>query len=458
MATFKTLIDDILLRLGDDGTLFSRDEILRWLNEGYRRFTNQTRHAKTFTALDMPPRYTRAITFDWEANEFSGTGDGYGGTYRKWTFTHSNGQRECTFLWEVQQADDVTPTNSLRAVSQLWEISSQDAGEADAYYRFVLPRNESVIHGVWHDHERLEPVTTKILDTLEDSWWRVDGEPIVYNQTLGDFNTFDVYEIETVYQQAYSHRDAEQGSPRGFLGDRTYVVDSKIDSWGYAYAWNGEPAAPSEQLTGPGRRFTFGPEIDQANGGSFFYTHDWEGQVHRGESVTASNSIVETNPFRYDPSVDPPVETITAELEIGIFRKAISPDRQYWPSGQWQVFGIAKRWDSSEDNILVYHSVNSEDILNENDDIELIPKQIHKYLAYYALFILFNRQGEGYDPSLAQHYLIRANRGVVLLNKLSNTTRVNESYVRGSRGDRPRVRTQLPQLPSNFPRAPWLRR
>ena len=457
-ADIADMVTDILSRLNDDGTLFTRAEILRWISEGYRRFTNQTQPARTFTALDMPPRHTRAITHPWESNDTIGSGDGFSGTYRKWTFTHQNGRSECTFLWEAQAADNIPVTPQLRAVSQLWELSLGE-GDIDAHYRFALPRNEAVIHGVWHDHDRLEATTTQILDGLEDKWWTVQGEPTVYAQTLGDANTFDVYEIETEYQQAYEHREASRGSPRGFSGDRTYVINSGLTSWGYAYAWNGEPQTPSVQLTGPGRRFTLGPVSDVTfnQGDGFFYTHTWEGQVHAGETPTASSAIAETNPIRYDPAVDPPVQS-TIDIELGIYRKGLSPDRQYFPSAQWQVQGIARRWGSSKDNILVWHSVNATDILSEADTLPLIPPRVRKYLAFFALSILFNRQGEGYDPALAGHYQQRASRGVVLLHKLANVTRTNAMYTREVGPHSPRVRNRLPQLPSNFARASWLRR
>ena len=195
MATLSVLIDDILERLHDDGTLFSRAEILRWLNEGYRFITNQTRHAKTFTAFDLPPRHTRAITHDWEEKTLGS------GSFRKWTFTHQNGVRECTFLWEAQQADGLTPSAQLKAVSQLWEMSVSE-GRADAHFRFMLPRNESVIHMVWHDQERLTPVTIRALDSFEDKWWTIDGEPFHWSQQLGPANSFEIFEIDNIYRQS----------------------------------------------------------------------------------------------------------------------------------------------------------------------------------------------------------------------------------------------------------------
>ena len=450
MANFGALVDDILTRLNDDGTLFSRAEILRWLSEGYRRLANQARHARTFTAMDMPPRHTAAYSQPWEYNADR--------TQRKWTFTHQNGRSECTFLWEAQQADGLATTNHLRNVTNLWELSVGE-GDADVHYRFSLPRNKDVIHTVWHDHERLIATTARVLDSLEDKWWNVSGEPQHWMRGLDKASDFEVYEIETEYIQGYDPRNSEFGGPRGFIGDRAYEVESDTNSWGYAYSWSNEPSAPSTQLTGIGRRFTQGPEADTRNSNDpgFFYTHDWEGQAHRTETITASATVVETNPFRYDPGTDPPVETITANLEVGVFRSAESTQRQYFPSEQWQVHGVARVFNSSENNILVYHSVTPDDNISEITEPLMIPDQMQKYLSYFALQVLFNRQGEGYDPALASHYALRSPRGVLIMKRLGGITRVAESYVRGQPRATTRSRASLPQLPSNFPRAPWLR-
>lgn len=449
MATLSTLVDDVLKRLNDDGTLFTRAEVTRWLSEGLRRIAVQSKHARTFTALDMPPRHFTAITHQWESNLANGS-------YRKWTFTHQNGQRECTFLWEAQAADEAPIESHLRAVSNLWEITTQ-AGEVDAPYRFYLPKNESIVYSVWHDHERLISATTSTLDTLEDRWWSIDGEPFLYTQGLGPSETFEIFEIDTEYRQSYDHVDRNQGFPRSFSGDRTYSVDSESHEWGYAYAWNGESAAPSTQLTGIGRRFTQGPEHDTVNDEQgFFYTHDWEGQQHRGEEVTVSTFVAETNPLRFDPDVDPPVGELF-NLAQGIFRKGVSTSRQYFPSSQWNVLGGCRAFGSSDDAVLVWHSVLPPDTPSEEAEINIIPDQVRKYLIYYAMGVLLNRQGEGYDPALAEHYNLRASRGPILMHKLGNVSRAATTYTRGVTGRSTERGNRLPRLPSNFPRAPWLR-
>src|SRR5688500_7201673 len=113
------MVDNVLARLQDDGTIYSRDEIMRWLSEAYRSLTYRGKHVRTFTAFDMPPRHANAITYDWEKNVVKGT-------WRKWTFSH--GLSEHTYLWEIQQLGGMEPEPSSRAVTHLWEMS-QGEGE-----------------------------------------------------------------------------------------------------------------------------------------------------------------------------------------------------------------------------------------------------------------------------------------------------------------------------------------
>lgn len=429
MATLASLVDDILSRLQDDETLFSRAEIVRWLSEAYRRMTYAARPAKTFTAFDLPPRHTSAIMFDWERHFANGS-------YRKWTFTSDNGHTECTFLWEVQQnAGVANPTNGTPAVSNLWELAYVSA-EVDTHYRIMLPKEDKGVIRVWHDHQSIAPATAKQFDSTETEWWRIGGEPYAWSQTLGNSRELEIYEIETAYYQSFEIKGSDQGQPRSWHEtDHTFSIESGERSWGYGYSCDGESSWGGTVLSGVGRRFTFGPNED-----GNFYTHAWEGDA---DDVTEDQCV--TNAFEYD-----------SDIEVGIFRQATSPDRQYFPSHQWQVTGAMRQAGKSEDAILVYHDVFASDLTVESQETVMIPDQLRKYLVYYALATLFNRQGEGYDPALASHYEFRASRGLDLLKKLANVYRLDESYVRGG-GHRANRQPPLPQLPSNYPRAPWLR-
>ena len=429
MEPLTDLIDDILERLHDDETLFTRAEIIRWISDAYRKFSYQARHAKTFTCLDMPPRHTRAITFNWERN--IGTG-----TWRKWTYTNRNDHTECTHLWEVQQANGLTPGASTANVSNLWELAYAGA-TIDTHYRFMLPKRDSGINKVWHDHDLIGPTTARILDWTETEWWQFGGEPYAWTRSLSDDHSFDLYEIETEYFQSFEIGANDIGNPRSWMeDDHSFNVQSRTTAWDYAYSWNGEPeAATGGALNGLGRRFTFGPTED-----GYYYTHDWEGDEHPDQNEAATTNHWEL--FKY--------------LEVGAFRSASSSDRQYFPSYQWATRGLLRQAGKSENALLIYHDVYPKDLVDEAMETPMVPDQIRKYLAYHALGILFNRQGEGYDPAMAGHYELRGARGMTILRRLGRIERLDESYVRGGerRGSR---EPPLPQLPSNYPRAPWLR-
>lgn len=432
MVTLSSLIDKVLERLHDDGTTFSRQEILGWLSEGYRRFTFNGKHVKTFTALDMPPRHANAITYDWERNACNGT-------WRKWTYTSENGLYECSYMWEAQMlAGAASPGVGTSAVTHLWELAF--TGEAvDTHYRFMLPKNDAHILEVWHDEERLNSTAVKNLDTTEDKWWQIGGETYAWSQSLSDDNTFEVWEIQTEYHESFIHTDTV-GSPRAWSeDDHTFNVASDAHTWDFAYTFNGEGLwSASPFFTGIGWQFA------DTDGEGMYYTYPWE----QDATITEDAPTVYTYAWE-----SPDIE----QLEIGIVRKATSENRQYFPSYQWSCQGVIRQASKTEDAILIHHRVVAKEQLQEEDSLDMLPPQMTKYLIYYALSVLLNRQGIGYDPALAGHYEMRAGRAIPVLRNLGMITRTDDEFVRGG-GQRGRHEPALPSLPSNFPRAPWLRR
>lgn len=442
MATVKTIIDLALQRVGDEGLDdHTRAEVLLWIDEAYRKAASQAEHARTFTAMSLPPRHVWANTYDHEArlSAPAAASDITSGPYRKFTFTHESGKRECTYLWEAQSSVGETTTPGTRSVTQLWELSSGE-GESVQTYRFSLNPTNSRVLRVWQNDRPVLSTTRNQLDNLFDDWWATVGL-IRFYASSPDYAQYDLYEISTEYRQPYDNIGTK-GLPTSFSGDRTYEIDSDTDSWGYSYAWSGEPQAHQNALPGIGRKFTFGPEDN------YHYTYSWEGQAHRGETVTAA-----TESSAVTSSFEQP-----ANLEVGIPRFIVSPDRQYFPSPQWEVQGIPRAYASSDDNLLVYHQVLPTELVVESDELLMIPDQLHKYLVYFAVAMMMNRQGESYDPALSGHYFQRADRIIQLLSRYRMATRLNVRYERGRTRTRRDLAPNLPGMPSNFPLAPWVRR
>jgi len=429
----SSLIDKVLERLHDDGTMFPRAEILGWLSEGYRRLTFNGKHVKTFTALDMPPRHANAITYDWERSTCNGS-------WRKWTHTSENGEYECTYIWEAQILSGADPPEAeYTTVTHLWELAYAGA-PVDTHYRFMLPKNDAHILQVWHDEERLTSATAKSLDSTEDKWWQIGGETYVWSQSLSDDTTFEVWEIDTAYHESF-YLDRETGAPRAWIeDDHTFTITSDSVTWDYAYTFNGEATWSTLPFDGMGWRFTDATDEETV------YTYPWEADLTLEDPGEEAHSY--TYPWES--------ESLT-HLEIGIMRAASSQERQYFPSYQWNCQGVIRQASKSEDAILIYHRVVAPEQLREEDNLDMLPPQMTKYLIYYALGVLLNRQGIGYDPALAGHYEIRAGRAVSVLRNLGKITRTDDAFVRGG-GQGGRREPPLPSLPSNYPRAPWLRR
>jgi hypothetical protein len=135
---------------------------------------------------------------------------------------------------------------------------------------------------------------------------------------------------------------------------------------------------------------------------------------------------------------------------FGVIRFVRSPDRQYHNSTSWERSGTIRAWGSSEDNLLVYSSVEPERDLDENAPLTFVPGQLCKYIVFYALSMIHDREGELYEPNMAEHYRMRFRRGVFLLNRIRNMGFRDVEYSREERRYGRSIRT--PQLPDNYPR------
>ena len=131
MATCETLIDQCQERLHDDGTLWTRDELLDWLNDGYRQLLSQAHACVRPVIFDVPPRVAWAGSQDWEDSSNKGT-------FQR--FTRGGQQIQPTHDWELEFLEGITPTSGdTYAVTGLWERAYIDS-DLDRRFRFASRR------------------------------------------------------------------------------------------------------------------------------------------------------------------------------------------------------------------------------------------------------------------------------------------------------------------------------
>src|SRR3990167_8463808 len=128
-------ISDILDKaqefLHDDGAIWPRVELLNWANDGYRQLLAQSHAVVRPFQLDVPGRTAWSSTQEWE--------DRHGeGTWRKFTFSVRSVSLECTYRWESQTLEGISPEASVDSITQLWELAF--AGSVDQHTRLVLSK------------------------------------------------------------------------------------------------------------------------------------------------------------------------------------------------------------------------------------------------------------------------------------------------------------------------------
>lgn len=206
--------------IGDDGLLWTREDILESYNDAYRQLLTRSQAVKHWSILDVPGRFTLTATQEWESRYASG------GSFWKWTWT--GGDYECTSLWEVEALENLETQASAEGVTQEWErfLVNPDG----QYYRFALPRNNERIVAMWYDHRRLMSLEVVEMDQLWRNWMSLGNYPLAWIIGTGRSRTFDLYEIVTTYQQGYSQIDSWPfGVARSFAGTRTWTTaDSQL--------------------------------------------------------------------------------------------------------------------------------------------------------------------------------------------------------------------------------------
>lgn len=443
MTTVGDDLTTIQARLHDGGAIWSRTELLRLYNDGYRELLVTSGAFSRLLPLDVPGRHTYAVTHAWETRHTSG------GTWWLPMLACYAGTREATAAWEVEHLDGVTPTASLTGLTMQWERAH--VTDTDRHFQFGLPADHERVRRLEWNNKALHPSAVREFDEVDDAWMRRVGEPNWWTTGIGAIRSVEVYEITTAYIQAYQLMDASTGIPREITGARTYSieVDPYNPSNSYAYATQGDKDGLVNTLpalrAGMGARFTDEP-ADKTLG---FAVFPWEIEHLDGSTVTTLTTGGVLGMFPWER------EDGAAAISFGLggVRAIVSPDRQYVPmvseAAPMALLGGIRDWRSSDDNLMALEVVVPPVDLGETDAPVLIPEPFQKYLRFYTWSRAFGREGEGQKLDLAQHYDQRFQRGVNLLKRFGDSASLDRVFRR--QDDRvDRGRPPLVRLPSNY--------
>ena len=437
MATAASILDDAQVYLHDDGTIWSRAELLDYLNDGYKRLLTETSAIRTIRCLDVPPRYTYVISHPWERQQILGQS-------HQWTWpTLTEAQYACAYRWEIEQLAGATPSNGEAACTQAWErLYSLTVDRAD---RYAYPSDHLKTFRMAFDSQRLSATSTQELDEYSRTWETDDGLPGWHHGDLGGIKEFAVYLSVSADGQSIETGEPALGLTRTYTGTRTYAFEGPFEQ-GYAFTVMGDNPN-SGLLPGPGYKIT----DDTTVAADYQAMYSWEKNHLEGTTLTAEAAYI----FAY------PWENEFAGLAgrsvvgVGMFRSATGA-RQYLcesadvPGGS--LLGTVRSWASADDNLFLDYSVLPETVA-EADSPSLLPGQFSKYLRFYVLSRAFGREGEGYHPTLSEHFSQRFGLGMAFLRQIARFAMKARTYqsqgITASFQRPPRVR-----LPATYPRVP----
>jgi hypothetical protein len=194
MELASEILDTAQVYLHDDGTLWPREELLGYLNNGYMRMLTETDAIRRLAAYDVPPRYRFAITYPWERQHADCD------FYREWTLDCEVGTHyRVSYAWEGEHLVGATPRDSSNTVTQQWERIH--GGVVEKSDRYVYPDDILSTYRIWFNGIRIHPTSIRELDDYTARWDKTTGRPFWYSPGLGRQREFEVWPGVVAYTQ-----------------------------------------------------------------------------------------------------------------------------------------------------------------------------------------------------------------------------------------------------------------
>lgn len=306
--------------------------------------------------------------------------------------------------------------STVTPIANTWAYSSR--GDSDAFYRM-----------------RVHFVPTSAVTSDAEMEHGIGDEP--YRFTLkASTDSWDLQGLGAGYYgtQPWEIGNRDSGTTRGMhVWENLHgaVIPQMADN---------PPALP-----GFGIRFT-----QEATPASLGYaTQEWEEEQLEGS--TPSTVGVLLGLFSWEALHGATV----AGPKTGTLRQGFSGDRQYHgiPDAMTGAFvGLSRRYRSSELAVMVTEMYLPDQELQEEDNVpELLPRQLLKYLRYYVWSRAYGRQGDGYRPELAEHYRGRFDLGARFLNRLLDLAQKDRDWTRAPVAELAQRPLRV-QFPAQFPR------
>ena len=391
MSTVTTILDECEQRLHDPSNkIWSRAELLGYLNEAQRELSVQSNLLASLAAYDSPGRWGYAASQPWEVEQVRPA--------RAWLpfLRGPDAKSRSTGQWEIEFIDGRTPTTSVAGITQPWEIAHQ---ATDRPLPFPAPHGHlRTIKASW-DLRRIGGTTTKDLDDLEYDWWTDTGLPQwVWADTLGS-RQFGIFPLHAGYNQSFALGGTiPNGSPREYSGDRTYGFSS-IDPC--LRLFNGHTCSGDElHAISPSWRFT----RKASDSSTSFPTHIWEEEIVEGSLTFSASETIGSFGWEDEHGA----QNVPDCFILGIPRTFSG--RDYMADDP--AYGTPRSWQSTDGQLGLWHSTIPADVVEETDSPNEIHPRLHKYLRSYICWKAFDRQGPGRNPKLAAFYRIHFNVGL----------------------------------------------
>lgn len=437
MATAQTLLNEAQQRLRDtNARIWTRAELLDYLNEGYRRLCLEA-SLPGFLAYNTPPRWPYGVTAHWERDQVAPA--------RAWVpfLRFSTGVYIASYRWEIEHLAGTTPSASKACITAPWEFIYE---VTDRFLPFVLPADHvRTMRSTWDD-VLLSWQTIKPLDQREYAWWEDTGLPTyVFGTNQGQLGVFP---LDSSYTDGYVLAgDARFGTPRQFSGARTYSFASQEPSVramnAHTSPGDADVHRDSVQTALPMWRFTLAAGTPTV---THHVTQAWEkDQIEAAATLSAGTT---RGTFSWEQQHG--ATNVGGSFLLGMTRQ-FAGTVQYLPRGN---YGSPRAWHSSADSLFLLYARIPTALVQEAESPSDLPARLHKYLRIYVVSRAFDREGPAHNDFMASMYRSLFNLGVRVVRRMAWATMVDQTPQRATL---PTPRDRTPprvHFPASFP-AVW---
>ena len=418
---------------------------MRSYNREQYDIINATGKIEAFKVVEVPSAFQSGYMWDLE---WPYTDSTTGPVYRV-GYLHDYTQNMCTFKWEIQQLDGLTPTTSLSVYNYTnpWEAFMISTPAEPPPFHF--PLDFFRLKFIAWDKKPLDALSLKRIEETDPSWKTRKGDPTGYYREKKESTRFNLYPIP---------------SSVTWRTTTDFISNPNPDTAAYR---GGQKASGTFEFTGSvsdGETVTIGDDIyefdddlntiSDPNLVAVIYLKTAAGAPSAFCAQRLAESINESSREPVTATIDSVNENqvIVTANELGSEGNSIATTDTV-ANGEWHdetLTGGDFGYIDVDNNILIFYEKNPSEITEESDESELAV-YFRKYVEYGVLADMYGANTDGRIPSLSEYWKMRKEVALNIIKSFKSKRFADRDYQLETKTLKGSRKSRHPRLPDKYP-------